>query len=174
MKNFISMENFRSMKIWLCWRSENKGNRKTKVPYGADGKPIGTDSKYENRWTDYSAALEAMTKYGFDGVGHIIPLGFGGIDEDDREDSDALTEEISRQFPTYVERSPSKRGRHRLFKCDISKIPQSNGKLDNRYYSKNPHNKLEIYIGGLTNRFFTFTGDIINDMPIADCTDAVI
>jgi P4 family phage/plasmid primase-like protien len=56
----------------------------------------------------------------------------------------------------------------------LSKIPQKDGKLDSHYYAKNPHNHLEIYFGGLTNRFFTYTGDVISDKPVADCTEAAL
>ena len=39
---------------------------------------------------------------------------------------------------------------------------------------KNPNNGIELYIGGLTNRFAVFTGNIAADLPLKDCTTAVL
>lgn len=39
---------------------------------------------------------------------------------------------------------------------------------------KNPHNDLELYIGGITNRFAAYTGNIIEDKPLRECTAAVL
>ena len=83
-------------------------------------------------------------------------------------------------FPTaYIERSPSGNGIHIIFLVDISRIPAVNkevsGKttraLDPKYYSKNPHNKVEAYVAGLTNRYFTFTEDTLQDGKDGDQTD---
>jgi primase-polymerase (primpol)-like protein len=75
---------------------------------------------------------------------------------------------------TYTEKSPSGTGYHLIFKCDMSKIPTINGKLDERYYLKNPHNDLECYFAGLTNRYFTYTGEIVNDKNIEDRTEQIL
>ena len=53
-------------------------------------------------------------------------------------------------------------------------MPTAKGKLSSDYYSKNPHNNIEIYIGGLTNRYLTFTGNVITDLPIMDRTNEVL
>ena len=47
-------------------------------------------------------------------------------------------------------------------------------KLDRQFYMKNPHNDMELYIGGITNRFAAFTGNIIEDKPLRECTAAVL
>ena len=39
---------------------------------------------------------------------------------------------------------------------------------------KIPHNNLELYIGGITNRFAAFTGNIIDDKPLRECTAAIL
>lgn len=36
------------------------------------------------------------------------------------------------------------------------------------------NNDIELYIGGLTNRFAVFTENIIQDKSLGDCTDAVL
>lgn len=69
--------------------------------------------------------------------------------------------------------SPSGKGFHILFKVDPSKIPKNEDgtKINEKYYQKNTKIDIECYIGGLTNRFFTFTEDVIVDKPINDCTE---
>ena len=37
-----------------------------------------------------------------------------------------------------------------------------------------PTNGLELYVGELTNRYAAYTGKIIVDAPLQDCTDAII
>lgn len=170
----MELSEFKQLRIWLCWRYEKKNNRdrSTKVPYGADGIAIGTTQDYSGRWSTFEEASRAYEKLGFDGVGFVIPKGFGGIDSDHRKEDDPINADLMEHFQTYAENSPSKTGRHWIFKCDTSAIPSQNGKLDSCYYCKNPNNDLEIYFGGMTNRFLTFTGDIISNLPIVDCTDA--
>ena len=46
--------------------------------------------------------------------------------------------------------------------------------LDSEYYQKRSDIGLELYIGDITNRYGTFTGNTINSLPIADCTQAVL
>ena len=107
-------------------------------------------------------------------MGFVIPDGFGGIDSDHRDAHDPVSADIREHFQTYEEYSPSGTGQHWIFRCDTSAIPSENGKLDSCYYSKNPNNGLEIYFGGMTNRFLTFTGSTITDAPIMDCTEAAL
>ena len=171
----VELLEFKQLRIWLCWRYEkkNKNDRPTKVPYGADGIGIGTTQDYSRRWVSFEEASRAYEELGFDGVGFVIPKGFGGIDSDHRKEGDPINTDLVEHFQTYVENSPSKTGRHWIFKCDTSYIPNQDGKLDSCYYCKNPKNDLEIYFGGLTNRFLTFTGDVVSDLSIVDCTKAV-
>lgn len=39
---------------------------------------------------------------------------------------------------------------------------------------KNPHNKTELYLGGVTNRFAAYTGNAVNDEPLKECTQALL
>ncbi len=75
--------------------------------------------------------------------------------------------------------SVSGNGLHIYGKADLSKLPiapDKNGKprLDKQFYMKNPNNGIELYIGGLTNRFAVFTGNAVADLPLKDCTTAVL
>ena len=82
---------------------------------------------------------------------------------------------LLKQFPTYAEMSPSGNGIHIYGKCDLSRLPvevsNDRSKLSSRYYVRNAEKQLELYVGGLTNRYSTFTGKRISDSEtIADCT----
>ena len=46
--------------------------------------------------------------------------------------------------------------------------------LDKAYYMKNLNNKVELYCGGITNRFAVFTGNVIWDEPLKECTEALL
>ena len=97
--------------------------------------------------------------------------GICGIDIDGADghtSANPLQGEILKLFEgTYIERSPSGSGFHILFKCNQSQLPTVVGrdsaqKLSSNYYQKNPKNGLECYFSGLTNRYFTYTGDRIS------------
>jgi putative DNA primase/helicase len=60
---------------------------------------------------------------------------------------------------------------------DVSRIPAEYDKglkrytLSKKYYSNNPNNGVEAYVATLTNRYFTFTGNILQDGNDVDQTD---
>jgi primase-polymerase (primpol)-like protein len=170
----MTIAELKQQKIWLCWRYETKNDRQTKVPYGADGKKCGATEAFRKRWVTYDDAVKARDYFKYDGVGLVIQRGFGGLDEDDRAAADFTAVTIRERFKTYEELSPSGTGQHLLFTCDLSLIPQKDEKISPLYYAKNPHNELELYFGGLTSRFFTFTDNVITDLEIADCTEAAL
>ncbi|MDQ0154130.1 phage/plasmid primase, P4 family [Robertmurraya andreesenii] len=168
------MEELKQQKIWVCWRYEMQKGRRTKVLYNTKGYKTGTSKKYKSQWTTFEEATEAMKAHAFDGIGLVLPHGIGGIDLDHVDVDSELAQEVRALMNTYEEVSPSGKGIHHLFKVDVEKIPSSNGKLSSEYYSKNPHNQMEIYIGGLTNRYLTFTGNAISNHPVMDRTNEVI
>ncbi len=89
-----------------------------------------------------------------------------------------LANEILQMFSgTYAERSPSGKGIHVLFLTDLNQIPKdaSNKRLSGQYYTKNSKDELEIYIGGLHNRYLTFTEQRISEHDvITDQTKQVL
>ena len=167
------MEKLKQEPIWVCWRYEAVKGRRTKVLYSIKGRRTGTSKKYSVDWVSYNEATQAKEKGSFDGIGFVIPAGIVVIDLDHISDDDILATELSHQLKTYGERSPSGHGIHYIATVDLTKVPQSDGKLSPEYYVKNPHNNMEIYFGGLTNRYMTFTGNTINEMPVAEQTDAI-
>lgn len=168
------MERIKQLRRWVCWNATPVKGRMTKVPCAAIGGATGSDEKYAHTWVTYEEAVEAMKRNGYTGVGFVIPEGVFFIDKDHIDPNDPVVQELLRRFPSYAERSYSGNGVHVFGMCDLSRIPVLNGKLDKRYYTKNPHNGLEVYIGSLTNRFAAFTDEPIQDLPLADCTDALL
>ena len=169
----------KNTKIWVCFKlKDSKDGRKGKIPCSAEGTATGTSANYAHTWVTYDEALAAARQNGYDGVGFVVPSGFFFLDIDHRKLDDPFVQNLLKRFNTYTEYSVSGEGLHLYGKCDISRIPveeNSNGKkLSSKYYSKNPKNGIELYIGGLTNRFALFTGNVISGSPVTDCTDAVL
>lgn len=184
-------------KRWCLWRRETrKDGTLSKVPYNADGKRAKSNNPHT--WIDFQLA-QMMNGDPYDGIGIFFgrdpanPDGgtnLCGIDIDGDHDGNSgahndLEAEVLNLFSgTYAERSPSGTGVHILFTVDSSRLPQvtvkgkdgtTTTKLDPAYYLKNPANGLEFYAGGLTNRFFTFTGDRVSaGDEVTDQTDALL
>jgi len=176
------LNDLKKQSVWICWQYEtDKDGRPTKIPYNAK---TGGKAMSNNRqsWSDYQTAFSACKKY--DGMGFMFADGICGIDIDGADGhtkSNPLQNEILKLFEgTYIERSPSGSGFHILFRCDMSRIPKTTDKdgkikLDTRYYQKNKSNELECYFSGLTNRYFTYTGDRVSDTEnITDKTEEVL
>lgn len=175
----MELKTLKEQKIWVCWRYEEVKGRLTKVLYNTKGYKTGTSENYKSQWVTFDEASAAAKLYKYDGIGLILTLGIGGIDIDHKSTDSELAKEINALMNTYAESSPSGNGIHHLFTVDVDKIPvtvDSNGikKLSTNYYCKNPHNDLEIYIGGLTNRYLTFTGNVLTDLPLMDRTEEVL
>lgn len=113
------------------------------------------------------------------GLGFVVPEGYFFVDVDHNDATTDIVKELMKLLPTYAEISPSGNGIHFYGRCDVSMIPQEekDGKkiLSERYFIKNTAKGLEVYIGGLTNRFSTFTGMCISDVSDAvDCSKELL
>lgn len=179
------MKNLREMKIWICWKYENDNTgKKTKIPYSAYGKKTGTSKIYENTWVSYDNATQAQKSYDYDGIGFIIPSGYFFLDIDKRDLNAPFVKKVMQLVDSYTEISPSGNGIHIIGKCDLSQIPVSDRKsssgkiigkkLSNKYYAKNPHNHTELYIGSLTNRYATYTGNAVSDKEVTELTGEIL
>lgn len=174
----MTIEQLKQLPQWVNWNYQlTKDNKKTKVPISYNGLATGTSKQYNSTWSTYENVSRSTNKY--DGIGVIFDNGLCGIDIDKRDANDEIAKDIINLMDTYTEISPSSNGYHILFTVDLSQIPTmindlGNKKLDIKYYQKNPNNKLECYIDGLTNRYFTFTGKAINDKPICERTKELL
>lgn len=169
----MTIEELKSQKIWFCWNYKyDEKEKPTKVPISHKKEKTGTDEAHRDTWCTYDEAMSAKEKYSFDGIGFRFNKGMAGIDIDKRDFEDSITKDILSMFSeTYAEKSPSGKGLHALLQVDISKIPKD---YKEKYYQKNVKLDIESYIGGLTNRYFTYTGNVINDKPITDCTEELL
>ena len=176
------MDKLKNKRVWVCWKYVGKDGHLTKQPYSASGKPTGTSSDHSAEWSTYDVATAALNQpeKGFDGIGFVMPKGYFLLDMDHKDTSDPLFQDVRSMFPTYAETSPSGSGFHFYGRVDIERIPTVQNdtgiKLDSKYYQKNSPLGIELYIGGLTNRFATFTSNSISAeiTEITDCTAAVL
>ena len=120
-----------------------------------------------------------MKRMNADGIGFVIPVGHFFLDIDHRELTDPFVQTMLKRFNSYAEISPSGNGLHIYGMVNLARLPiaedkDGKQKLDRQFYMKNPNNGVELYIGGLTNRFATFTENAVHDVPLCDCTEAVL
>ncbi len=174
-----AMQELMDMRIWFLWRKEMDCDRINKVPFAAGGGATGTNEKYRHTWVTHDEAVTAMKKQSAAGVGFVIPKGYFFIDIDHIPLTDPFVQMLLDRFNSYTERSVSGGGIHIYGKCNFEKLPaytdkSDNLRLDKAYYMKNPNNRLELYVGGLTNRFAAFTGDVILNEHLRESTAAVL
>lgn len=147
------MKNYTS---WICWRFEvgKSSTKLKKVPYNPK---TGARASVTNPqdWTTFFTALSNCHQY--DGLGFVFSDAdpFTGVDLDDTK-GDAEAFEVQRRifegFQSYTELSPSGKGIHIIVK---GKVLSGRRRGGNEVYSK--------------ERFFTVTGNVFRDLPIADC-----
>jgi putative DNA primase/helicase len=175
-----AMQELMDMKIWMLWRwGKDKNGNPTKVPFAISGGSSGTNKEWSHTWGTYKDALAAKERFHAAGIGFKIPENYFFLDIDDRELSDPLVQTLLARFDSYTEFSVSGTGIHIYGKCDFSKLPtfynkEKKIKLDNQFYQNNRKVGLELYVGGITNRFAAFTGNIIEDNPLRECTTALL
>ena len=118
---------------------------KKKQPFCTDGRPRhGTLDSAEDteRLGTFEAALLALQRGGYDGLGFALGDGWQGIDLDKVEKNGLKG--LADELPGYVERSPSGNGWHAI----------GNGRGFDTLASN--HSGIEAYSG---KRYFTVTGD---------------
>lgn len=177
----MTVEELKEKKLWFLWSTKPAKNGKvTKVPFSANGGATGTDDAHKGTWVKFDDADASKIKFQASGIGMKIPKGFFLLDIDHRDISDAFVQLMLSRFSSYAEVSPSGNGIHIIGQCDISKLPvhfddrRKRLVLDSEYYQKRSDVGLELYIGDITNRYGTFTGNTVNNLPIVDCTQTVL
>lgn len=175
-----AMQELMDMKIWFLWRyATGKSGKITKVPFAVNGGATGTNDEYSSTWVTHEEAIAVKEKYHAAGLGFKLPKGYFFLDIDHKAVTDPFVQMMLARYDTYAEYSVSGNGIHIYGKCDLSKLPTFVDKkgllrLDNRFYQKNSKIDLELYVGGITNRFAAYTGNVIVDKPLNDCTKAVL
>jgi hypothetical protein len=159
----------RELSAWLLWKRIRRDGRWVKKPYCADGLPR-TDtldsSQDRARMVSFDQAAAVYDAHYGEYAGLGVALGpvpgteihLSGIDLDDIAADDPRVVEIMSAANSYAEVSPSQQG-IKIFgtgSIGTARVAAADGGL-------------EIYSGG---RFFTVTGQRINDADLADLTDA--
>lgn len=174
----MRIEELKEMRIWVCFTLIEKNGRTEKNPISAYGTETGSDAAHAHSWVTYDEAVRAMNEKGYDAVGFALPDNMFFLDMDHMGVNDPFVQIRLDRLNTYAESSVSGTGIHAYGLMDGGRIPtcEKDGKrkLDKAFYQKNPNNNMELYFGAITNRFAVFTGKIIRDADIIDCTDAVL
>lgn len=175
------MKELKLQKIWFLWFwGKDKNGNPTKVPISITGAKTGTNEEYRDTWSTYDEAVTALAISKAAGIGFRLQEGYFFLDVDDKEMEHPFIKMLITRFNSYTERFASGNGIHIYGKVDFSKIPtyfdekEQKLKLAREFYLKNPHNKVEQYIGGLTNRFAVYTEDVVLAEPLKDCTQAIL
>lgn len=177
----ITIEELKKLPLWVNWKYQDRdGGKRTKVPVNAK---TGGNAKSDTpeTWCTYTTADWKKKKNNCNGVGVMFGgLGNGymlcGVDIDNHANTvggNPLQPEILELFKgTYAEKSPSGNGCHILFMLPESYVEQLKG-VWTKYNNKKSDEDIECYISGITNRYFTYTDDVIADYPIADMSAAL-
>ena len=167
------------MKAWVHWQYAMVNGKKTKKPFAAKGGPTGTNEKFRDTLVTYAEAADAVKERKADGVGFVLPEGYFFLDIDHMGLDSPFVQMMLSRFDSYTEYSVSGGGIHIYGKCELKQLPifidqKGQPRLDRQYYIKNSGNGLELYIGGLTNRFAVYTGNVIEEKTLRECTSAIL
>lgn len=149
---------------WILWRSEVRNGKKTKVPYQINGEMAQSNNK--RSWSTFPTIIKFFEQGDYDGIGFMFSKDdpFVGIDIDHCIQEGALTslaEDVIEIANSYTEYSPSGDGIHIIVKGKLPLKGPGTGR-------KNTEIGLEVYRHG---RYFTFTGDCLDQVPVEDRTE---
>jgi RecA-family ATPase len=149
--------NMRDCRQWLCWRSEERDGKPTKIPYSPlTGQRASSTSP--DTWASYEEAVKAAKEQGYGGIGFVFTPDddLCGVDLDSCLDPETGEIEdwaraIIEEFNSYTEISPSGIGVHVLVKGELPA-------------GRNRKGRIEMYDRG---RYFTVTGRHLAGTPKA-------
>jgi len=154
-------QQLRDQKQWVLWKFEEvPGKLKpTKVPYKAIGQKAASTRPED--WNTFEECKKLLDTKEFDGLGYVFSSQVVGIDLDHCFKIDGSlkgwAEEILKNFPGYVEYSPSGTGLHDLLICDVD---FTGAKAYMVTQEGEEDGDIERYC---KSRYFTVTGNIYNN-----------
>ena len=171
----VSISQLKKGKIWCNWVWYiTKDNKKTKKPLSKVNDPSTwityEDARKNTEWSKDEKGIGIMFAKNRSG------LAICGIDIDSHHaDKNPIAGEILDMFSdTYIEKSPSGKGFHILFFAELDKLPNAQTYKE-KYLQKNSKLDVECYISGMTNRYFTFTGNQVSEGDcLTDKTETLI
>lgn len=150
-----ALDRLRDERVWVAWADEG-GRKVPKSPHGGNAK-----SNDPSTWGTYAEAEATRARNGYSGVGLMLTDGYIGIDLDGAVEDGEIAgwaQEIIGRFDSYTELSPSGTGVHILGWSNVEQV----GPI-----GRNNRRGVEVYNHG---RYFTVTGNAVNDAPIMDVT----
>ncbi len=145
----------RDLKQWVCWRSEERDGRPTKIPYSplTSKRASSTDP---DTWSGYPEAVAAYKEYEYDGIGFVFTEAdpFCGVDLDrcldpETGEIEPWAQEIIDELDSYTEISPSGTGVHILVRATLPE-------------GRNRKGRIEMYG---RDRYFTMSGRHLKGTP---------
>src|SRR5829696_4685746 len=148
-------QNIRDLRQWLCWRTEERDGKPTKVPYS----PLTgakADSTNPETWAGYPEAVKVCKEHGYDGIGFVFTpeddlcgIDLDGCIDPDTGEIETWAQEIIEELGSYTEISPRGRGVHILVRGELP--PGGNRKGRFEAYDR--------------ERYFTVTGRHLEGTP---------
>lgn len=161
--------------IWVVFTAgRDERGRMRKTPIDRDGRKVGASYRFAARWMTHAEAVETCEKHSGVGVGFRVPKNMVFVDLDHTTPNAPLAATICDRFATYAEVSVSGEGLHLYGYVDVDRLPIDDQGRVAGARQKNSKLGLEMYLGACTSRFAIYTGQNLNDSPLADCTDAVL
>jgi putative DNA primase/helicase len=151
----------KDLRRWVCFKVEGTNNGKTtKRPYN----PLnGVLARVNNSltWSTFDIAIKGCLKYNCHGIGFVLGDGIFGIDLDNHVNENGemdmtpsefkeLADEFITKLNSYAETSQSGNGIHIICQGKLPKGARRKGCI-------------EMYD---SDRYFAFTGNVINNVPI--------
>ncbi|MEE8392453.1 MAG: DNA primase, partial [Anaerolineae bacterium] len=120
---------------WICWRSEKRRGKVTKVPY-IPGTIRCARSNDPSTWRTFEEAMASCRRGGFDGVSYAFSAddGFTGIDLDHSVSDCGILEpwalQIVQELNSYAEWSPSGHGVHIIIEAELPPRGRKRGDVE--------------------------------------------
>jgi hypothetical protein len=150
-----NMKDMRDLRQWVCWRSEERDGKPTKVPYG----PLTgrrADSTDPQTWAGYQEAVSACKEHGYGGIGFVFTpeddlcgVDLDGCLDPQTGEMEPWAREVIEELDSYAEISPSGTGVHILVRGGLPE-------------GRNRKGAFEAYDRG---RYFTVTGKHLSGTP---------
>lgn len=160
----------RSTGKFCLWKYEEREGKRTKVPYSPNGGRASSNKAHT--FSDFKRAESVLRRRPgrYDGLGIGMFDDLVGIDIDHCVKDghlSPLVQDIVERIGSYAEFSPSGEGVHVLCRAPGLSFDKET------YYLKNPHNGVEVYAAGHTNRYLTLTGDVLVQSEVNERTAEV-